>query len=236
MIEIYGTNSPNVIKVYIALEVTGFEYKVHPMNVLTGDQFDPAFAGLNPNKNVPVIIDHDGPDGKPITLCESGAILLYLNEKSGGKLAPTDKAAYWHAVQWLFQQHGGIGPMGGQLAHFLRFAPPGLPPYPEERYRSENNRLYDLYDGQIAKHPFIAGDSFSVADMAIWPWIVYHELHGLDLNRRKHLKDWFDRVGAMPAVQRAVAVHGSPITNAAVAEVDPDALDKFFIRGKYAFS
>ena len=126
--------------------------------------------------------------------------------------------------------------MGGQLAHFLRFAPPGLPPYPEERYRSENNRLYDLYDAQIAQHPFIAGDSFSVADMAIWPWIVYHELHGLDLKRRSHLNEWFWRVSEMPAVQRAVAVHGSPITNAAVAEVDPDALDRFFIRGKYAFS
>ncbi|MBA3053790.1 MAG: hypothetical protein FP826_02380 [Sphingomonadales bacterium] len=235
MIEIWGTNSPNVVKVYIALEEAGLEYKVHPMNVLEGDQFDPEFVKRNPNKKVPVIVDHDGPDGEPFTLCESGACLLYLNEKSGGKLAPKDKAGYWHAVQWLFQQHGGIGPMGGQLAHFARFAPPGLDPYPEQRYRSENNRLYDLYDSQIAKHKFIAGDTFSVADMAIWPWIVYHELHGLDLKRRTHLQDWFDRVHDIPSVRRAEAVHGSPISNAEVGEVDPDALDRFFIRGKYAF-
>jgi len=236
MIEVYGTNSPNVIKVYIALEEAGLEYEVRPMDVLRGDQFAPAFVRLNPNKKVPVIVDRDGPDGEPYVLCESGACLLYLNEKSGGKLAPTDKAGYWRAVQWVFQQHGGMGPMGGQLAHFVRFAPKGLDPYPEQRYRSENNRLYDLYDAQVAGQKFIAGDTFSVADMAIWPWIVYHELHGLDLDRRTHLRAWFDRVHDIPSVRRAEAVHGSPYTQEHVEAVDPDALDRFFVRGKYAFA
>jgi len=232
MIDVYGTNSPNIIKVYIALEETGTPYNVIEMSVLEGDQFKPEFTALNPNQKVPVIVDHDGYGGKPFTLFESGAILLYISEKTG-KLVPADPEGRMKAIQWLFQQHGGMGPMGGQLAHFYRFAPKGLDPYSEQRYRSENNRLYDLYDSQLALRPYIAGDSFTIADIAIWPWIVYHKLHNLDLDRRKHLKAWFDKIAARESVQRAVAVHGPPIPTSEVDATDSDLLDRFFIRGKY---
>jgi GSH-dependent disulfide-bond oxidoreductase len=236
MIQVYGMTSPNVVKVYIALEACGFDYQVTMVNVYDGEQHTPEFRALNPNGKVPIVVDPDGPDGKSITLFESGAILLYLNEKSGGKLAPKDPAGYWRAVTWLFQQHGGLGPMGGQLAHFYRFAPPGLDPYAEQRYRSENNRLYDLYDGELAQRPFIAGDTFTFADIAIWPWIVYHPFHGLDLKRRTHLNDWFERVGEIEAVKRGVAVHGPPLARPKVHDLDPDAMDRFFNRGRYTYT
>lgn len=232
MIEVYGLNSPNVVKIYIALEEVGLPYEVKPIDVFRGEQFTPEFLSLNPNAKVPVLVDPDGPDGAPITLFESGAILLYLAEKTG-QLLPTDPRARLRAIQWLFHQHAGLGPMGGQLAHFKRFAPKGLDPYSEQRYRSENNRLYDLYDRQLGERAYLGGDSYSIADIAVWPWIVYHELHLLDLRRRKNLSEWYDRLGAREAVQRAAAVHGKPHSQATIDATPSDDLDRFFIRGKY---
>ena len=236
MIDVYGFSGPNIMKVHIALEETGLPYKSIEVNVLKSDQFTPEFTALNPNQKIPVIVDHDGYGGKPFTLFESGAILLYISEKTG-KLVPADPEGRMKAIQWLFQQHGGMGPMGGQLAHFYRFAPKGLNvEYSEKRYRSENNRLYDLYDSQLALRPYIAGDSFTIADIAIWPWIGYHELHNLDLNRRKHLKAWYDKIAERESVKRVQAAYdGRLMSNSEIEEEasSPDALDRFFRRGKY---
>jgi GST-like protein len=233
MIELYATHSPNVVKVFIALEETGLPYRETWRNVLAQEQFTPEFIELNPNSKLPVIVDDEGPDGQPLTLFESGAILVYLADKAG-QLIPKDKAGYFRTLQWVFHQHAGLGPMGGQLAHFVRFAPAGLDPYSEQRYRTENNRLYDLYDSELAKRPYIAGDTFTIADIAVWPWVCYAEIHGLDLDRRKHFKAWFDKVAARPAVQRIIARFGWPQKAARLDQVSQDDRDRFFGRGKFA--
>jgi GST-like protein len=233
MIDFHGTRSPNSIKVFIALEEMGLPYEVFRIDVMAQEQFTPEFTRLNPNQKAPVIVDHDGPDGQPFTIFESGAILAYLADKTG-QLIPQDKAGRFRTLQWVFHQHAGLGPMSGQLAHFLRFAPPGLDPYSEQRYRSENNRLYDLYDGELAKRPYIAGDSYTIADVAVWPLICHAEMHGLDLARRKHFKAWFDRVAERPAVRGIIDRFGWPKDRAEVGPADPDAVDRFFGRGKYA--
>ncbi len=234
MIDVYGMQSPNVMKIHIALEEMGLPYKPIWTDVLRGENHTPEFTALNPNRRVPVIVDHDGPEGKPFTLFESGAILLYLVDKTG-KLAPKGKEGYFRTVQWVFHQHGGLGPMGGQLAHFVRFAPPGLDPYSEQRYRSENNRLYDLYDSELAKRPYLAGDDFTIADIAVWPWVTYYERHRLDLDRRKHFRAWYDKIGARPAVKRVMDWLAS-IKKETPETMTADDNDRFFYRGKYARS
>lgn len=233
MIDVYGMESPNAVKIYIALEEMGLPYRNHFVDVLHNENYEPWFTALNPVRKVPVIVDEDGPDGTPFTLFESGAILLYLAEKTG-KLIPADKAGRYITVQWVFQQHGLMGPMGGQLAHFLRFAPDCKDPYPEQRYRTQNNILYDLYDGELAKRPYIAGDEFTIADCAIWPWICYHELHQLDLDARKHLRAWFDKVGERPAVRKVTEMIGKLKSTAGVmGSMTEDHQDLFFARGKH---
>jgi GST-like protein len=231
MIEFYTTSSPNAVKVHIALEELGLAYREIRLNPLRQEQFTLEFTRLDPNQKLPVIVDQEGPGGEPLTLFESGAILVYLADKTG-RLVPQDKAGYYRALQWVFHQHGGLGPMGGQLAHFVRFAPPGLDPYPEQRYRSENNRLYDLYDSQLAQRPYIAGEDYSIADIAVWPWVCYAEIHGLDLARRKHFKAWFDRIAEREAVRRIIDRFGWPQPGP-LSTTDTDAADRFFGRGKY---
>jgi len=215
------------------LEETALAYRETWVNVLGQEQFAPEFIKLNPNSKLPVIVDDDGPGGQPLTLSESGAILVYLADKTE-QLIPKDKAAYFKTLQWVFHQHGGLGPMGGQLAHFVRFAPPEAGAYPEQRYRTENNRLYDLYDSELARRPYIAGEAFTIADIAVWPWVCYAEIHGLDLDRRPHFKDWFWRIAERPAVKRIVDRFGWPQKTARIDQVSQDNRDRFFGWGKYA--
>ena len=167
MIELYGMGSPNVVKVYIALEELDLPYNVHPVDVFTGKQFDDAFLKLNPNAKVPRIVDADGPGGKPYTVFESGAILLYLAEKTG-KLLPADTAGKFDAIQWMMVQMTGVGPMFGQYVHFMRFAPAGND-YAKSRYATQVHRVFEVIDHRLGGVPYLAGDEYSIADAATYP-------------------------------------------------------------------
>ena len=168
MIELYGMGSPNVVKIYIALEELGLPYNVHPVDVFTGKQFDAAFLKLNPMAKVPVITDSDGPGGKPCTLFESGAILLYLAEKAG-KLLPRDMAAKYEAIEWMMVQMTTVGPMFGQHVHFVRFAPAGND-YSKSRYATQVHRVFEAIDRRLAEKPFLGGAEYGIADIATYPW------------------------------------------------------------------
>jgi GST-like protein len=206
--------SPNVVKIYLALEEMGLPYRVHPVDVFAEQQFSPEFLRLNPNAKVPVIVDPEGPGGKPYTCFESGAILLYLAEKSGTFL-PKDLRGRVEVTQWLFWQVGGLGPMAGQNHHFSRHAPEKLP-YAIERYVNETNRLYGVLNKRLAEREFIAG-TYSIADMAAYPWIVPYEAQGQNLSDFPHLKRWFEAIKSRPATLRAyergAAVNPNPTVN-----------------------
>ena len=203
MIDLYTWTTPNGRKVSIMLEETGLAYRVKPVNIGKGEQFAPEFLAISPNNRIPAIVDHDGPQGKPMPLFESGAILLYLAHKTG-KFLPTDVTRQFHAIQWLMFQMGGIGPMFGQAHHFLRAAPEPVP-YAIERYTTEARRLYKVLDQQLQGQPYLAGD-YSIADIATYPWIARHEWHKVDLADFPAVQQWFGRVGARPAVQKGMAV------------------------------
>ncbi|MCW5700893.1 MAG: glutathione S-transferase N-terminal domain-containing protein, partial [Rhodospirillales bacterium] len=168
MIDLYTWSTPNGFKVSILLEELGLPYKVFPINIGAGDQFDPAFLKLNPNNKIPVIVDHDGPNGEPLALMESGAILMYLAEKSG-KLMPAETVQRYTVIQWLMFQMGGLGPMLGQNHHFRRYAPETIP-YAVDRYTREATRLYRVLDARLGEEEYLAGD-YSIADIASYPWI-----------------------------------------------------------------
>jgi GST-like protein len=203
MIDLHTWTTPNGRKVSIMLEETGLAYRVTPVNIGKGEQFAPDFLAISPNNRIPAIVDHDGPQGKPMPLFESGAILLYLAYKTG-KFLPTDVAQQFQVVQWLMFQMGGIGPMLGQAHHFLRAAPEPVP-YAIERYTTEARRLYKVLDQQLQGQPYLAGD-YSIADIATYPWIARHEWHKVDLADFPAVQQWFGRVGARPAVQKGMAV------------------------------
>ena len=169
MIDVYTWATPNGHKVHIMLEECGLEYKVHPINIGAGDQFGEAFLKISPNNKIPAIVDSDGPDGKPISLFESGAILLYLAGKTS-KFLPEDVRGKYDALQWLMFQMGGVGPMLGQAHHFRIYAPEKIE-YAVNRYTNEAKRLYGVIDKQLSTHPWLAGDSYSIADMATFPWL-----------------------------------------------------------------
>ena len=198
-IDLYYWPTPNGWKISIFLEEAGLPYTVKPINIGAGDQFDPDFLKLNPNNKMPVITDPDGPEGQPITLFESGAILLYLAEKTG-QFLPTSTRDRYQVIQWLMFQMGGIGPMLGQAHHFRQYAPEQVP-YAIDRYTNEATRLYRVLDKQLETAEFIAG-AYSIADMAIFPWILPYERQGQDMANTPNLKRWFDAVQARPAVQR----------------------------------
>ena len=200
MIDAYSWPTPNGHKVHIMLEECGLKYRVHAVNIRVGDQFKPDFLKVSPNNRIPAIVDSDGPDGKPISLFESGAILLYLAEKTG-KFIPAEARGKVTVTQWLFWQMGGLGPMAGQNHHFAIFAPEKIP-YAIDRYVKETARLYGVLDRQLAKGPYIAGD-YSIADMAAYPWIVPYERQSQKLEDFPHLKRWFETMQARPAVIRA---------------------------------
>jgi len=198
MIDLYYWTTPNGHKITIFLEEAGLEYRIHPIDIGAGDQFSSEFLKISPNNKIPAIIDQEPLDaGEPLALFESGAILLYLAEKSR-KFLPIAPRARHRAQQWLFWQMGGFGPMLGQNHHFSQYAPEEIP-YAIERYQKETERLYGVLDDQLATAEFVAGD-YSVADMAIYPWVVSHEKQGIDLTEFCRVQRWFTRIAQRPAV------------------------------------
>lgn len=208
MIDIYSWPTPNGHKVHIMLEACGLQlgrdWRAHPVNIGAGEQFAPDFLKVSPNNKIPALVDSDGPDGRPISLFESGAILIYLAAKTG-KLMPKGEREKYQVLQWLMFQMAGVGPMLGQAHHFRIYALDKIP-YAYDRYTKEAKRLYGVMDRQLQHHPHIAGKSLSVADVAIYPWVRSWENQGIDWADHPHLKTWFDRLNARPAFQRGVAV------------------------------
>jgi len=201
MIDVYYWGTPNGLKIRLFVEEAGLPYRIIPVDIGKGEQFDPEFLKIAPNNRIPAIVDQDPEDGgAPISLFESGAILLYLAEKIG-RFIPADIRGRAQVLQWLFWQVAGLGPMAGQNGHFSHYAPEKLP-YAIERYVKETNRLYGVLDRQLAGREYVAGD-YSIADMACYPWIVSHERHGQNLDDFPALKRWFHRIRERPACQRA---------------------------------
>ena len=212
MIDLYYWTTPNGHKVTLFLEEAGLDYNIIPVNISKGEQFDPAFLAIAPNNRIPAIVDRNPADGaEPVSLFESGAILLYLAEKTG-QFIPTDLRGRVDVLQWLFWQMGGLGPMAGQNHHFVQYAPEPIP-YAIDRYVKETNRLYGVLNKRLADREFIAGE-YSIADMACYPWIVPHERQRQDIHAFPHLKRWFDAIAQRPAVIRAYekgkAVNATP--------------------------
>jgi GST-like protein len=203
MIDLYTWSTPNGRKVSILLEELGLPYRVHPINIGKDDQFKPEFIKINPNSKIPAIVDPDGPDGKPYSMMESGAILIYLADKTGKLLAKNGRTRY-AALQWLMFQMGGVGPMFGQTHHFLRAAKEPVP-YAIERYGKETRRLYGVLDSHLKDNAYLAGD-YSIADIATYPWVARHEWHKVELVDFPAVKRWYDAISARPAVKKGMDV------------------------------
>ena len=205
MIDVYSWPTPNGHKVHIMLEECDLPYQTHAIHIGRGDQFQPDFLKISPNNKIPAIVDSDGPDGQPIALFESGAILLYLAAKVG-RFLPQDVRQRYDVLQWLMFQMGGVGPMLGQAHHFRIYAPEKIP-YAVDRYTNEARRLYGVMNEQIRRTgAYIAGPDYSIADIAIYPWLRSWQNQGIDWADFPQLKDWFDRVGARPSVRRGEQV------------------------------
>ena len=220
MVEVYSWATPNGHKVHIMLEECGLPYRAHAVNIGTGDQFEPEFLAISPNNKIPAITDPDGPGGQPISLFESGAILLYLAGKTG-KFMPEDVRAKYEVLQWLMFQMGGVGPMLGQAHHFRIYAPEKIP-YAIDRYTNEAQRLYGVMNRRLAKSRYLGGPEYSIADIAVFPWLRSWKNQGINWNDHPHLKGWFDEIAARPAVQRGVEVLADlrkPITDDQAREV-----------------
>jgi GST-like protein len=203
MIDLYTWTTPNGRKVSVMLEECGLSYTAHKVNIGQNEQFKPEFLAISPNNRIPAIVDSDGPDGKPIHLFESGAILVYLAGKTG-RFLPASARCKYEALQWLMWQMGGVGPMFGQAHHFLRSAPEQVP-YGIKRYTDEARRLYGVLDRRLAEAAYMAGE-YSIADIATYPWIARHEWHKVDLAEFPNVKRWYDTIGRRPAVARGMAV------------------------------
>ncbi len=206
MIEFYTWGTPNGRKASIMLEEVGLPYNVHRIDIGKDDQFKPEYVALNPYSKIPAIVDPDGPDGEPLKLFESGAILVYLAEKTG-KLLPAALRPKYITLQWVMFQMGAVGPFFGQVHHFLRAAKVEVP-YAIERYSKEKDRIYGVLDRRLGEAPYLAGDEYTIADIATYPWVARYEWHKTDLNTLPSVKRWFDTVGARPAVKRGMAVPG----------------------------
>ena len=203
MIDLYTWGTPNGRKVSIMLEETGLPYRVHKIDISKGDQFKPEYIAINPNSKIPAIVDPEGPGGKPLVLFESGAILIYLAEKTG-KFVPKDPVARYVVLEWLMFQMGGVGPMFGQVHHFLRAAPEPVP-YAIERYGKETRRLYVVLDARLEKADYLAG-AYSIADIATYPWVARHEWHKVALADFPNVERWYRKIEARPAVARGMQV------------------------------
>ena len=224
MLTVHSWPTPNGHKVHVMLEECGLrhgrDWQAVAVNIGSGDQFKPDFLAISPNNKIPALVDPDGPDGKPIALFESGAILLYLAAKTGKFLPKTDRLKF-QVLQWLMFQIGGVGPMIGQTHHFRQYAPEKID-YAIQRYTNETRRLYGVMDKQLADSKFIACNQYSIADIAIFPWLRNWQNHGIDWADYPHLQAWFDRIAARPAVQRGVQVLADlrrPITDDRAREV-----------------
>ena len=204
MIEVYSWPTPNGHKVHIMLEECGLPYIPHAVDIGAGDQFKPGFLSISPNNKIPAIVDHNGPDGHAISLFESGAILLYLASKTGKFLGETDREKFT-TMQWLMFQMGGVGPMLGQAHHFRVYAPEKID-YAINRYTNEAKRLYGVIDKQLSEHAYLAGNSYTIADIATFPWIRSWEKQGIIIDDYPYLKKWFETISERPAVQRGVEV------------------------------
>jgi GST-like protein len=200
MIDLYTWATPNGRKVSIALEELGLPYEVHPVNIARGEQFSEAFTEINPNQKIPAIVDREN----GLKLMESGAILMYLAQKAG-RMLPEDSTAYWDTVQWLMWQKSAFGPMLGLALHYLKFNP-GKSTYSEERFRAETHRLYGVLDRQLADREFMIGDSYTIADIASWPWVARHEFQSVDLGDYPRVLDWYLKIARRPAVAKGWAV------------------------------
>jgi GSH-dependent disulfide-bond oxidoreductase len=232
MIDLYALTSPNVQKIYIMLEETNLPYKEHFVDVWKGDQYGPDFTKINPNSKIPAIVDQEGPGGKPYTVIESGAILLYLAEKSG-KFLPKDPAKRYDVLQWMMVQMTGIGPMFGQYTHFKLFAPKDKDnSYAMARYQTEVKRLYEVLEKRLAKSAYLGGDEYSIADIATFPWTRNHEMQNVKLDEHPNIKRWFNAIAERPAVKAALTKIGAIKSNRDNASEEQK--DRFFNRGKYA--
>ena len=231
MIDIYSWATPNGHKVHIMLEECGQrlgrDWQAHPINIGTGDQFQPAFLEISPNNKIPAMVDPKGPNGKPMHLFESGAILLYLASKFN-RFLPKSDAAKFETLQWLMFQMGGVGPMLGQAHHFRIYAPEKID-YAYDRYTNEAKRLYGVLDKQVQKHPYIAGKQYTVADIATFPWLRSWQNQGINWKNYPALRDWFYRVSERPAVKRG----GIVLAHLRKPLVDDQARQALFGKDQY---
>ena len=231
MIDVYSWATPNGHKVHIMLEECGYrlgkDWIAYAIDIGAGDQFEPDFLKISPNNKIPAIVDPNGPDGKPISIFESGAILLYLAAKTG-KFLPKSTRAKYDVLQWLMFQMGGLGPMLGQNHHFRIYAPEKID-YAINRYTNEAKRLYGVLDKQLSNHPFIAGKEYSIADIAIFPWTRNWKNQGIEIDEFPHFKKWFEKISARPAVRRGVEV----LTNLRKPLMDDKAKELLFGASQY---
>ena len=221
MINLYTASTPNGQKIHIMLEEAGLEYRAHFVSLREGGQFDPEFLKINPNNKIPAIIDHDGPGGQPVSVFESGCILLYLAEKTG-RFLPTEPRARIETLEWLFWQMGGFGPMLGQAHHFRAYAPERIQ-YAYDRYTNEARRLYQVLDNRLDGCAFVAADEFTIADMAIFPWCRLHGRQGQSLDDFPNVKRWFEAVAALALqLERVLSTlpeaKGTPVSRSAPAK------------------
>ena len=204
MIEVYSWATPNGHKIHIMLEECGLDYQAIPVDIGAGAQFAPEFLAISPNNKIPAIVDLDGPGGDPISIFESGAILVYLAAKTG-RFLPLDDRGRYATLEWLMFQMGSVGPMLGQTHHFRMYAPEKIP-YAIDRYSNETRRIYGVLDTRLGKSPFVAGDEYTIADIAIFPWLRSWQNQGIDFEDFPNVKAWFDGIASRPAVMRGVEV------------------------------
>ncbi len=205
MIDLYTWATPNGRKISIMLEELELQYCSQPIDIGKGVQFSDNFIAVNPNSKIPAIVDNDGPDGEPLTVFESAAILIYLAEKTGSDLLPRENQPRYQVMQWLMLQMGGVGPMFGQAHHYLRFAKEDVP-YAKKRYLDETRRLYGVLNGRLSETEFLAGACYTIADIATYPWIARYDWHEVDLNDFPAVKRWFDKLSTRPAIVRGMKI------------------------------
>ena len=232
MIDLYTCNTPNGQKIHIMLEEAGLDYKEHWVDIHKGEQFTPEFLAISPNNKIPAMLDHDGPTGAPLSMFESGAILLYLAKKTG-KFLPEDPGKHWDVMQWLMWQMAGFGPMLGQAHHFNAYAPMNpagavVLPYAQARYTNEAARLYGVLDRQLADHEYVAADAYSIADMAIFPWCRLYRRQEQNIDDFPNVKRWFALIAQRPAVERDMGK-----LEDIVEGFDPESWDNAFGDAQY---
>lgn len=228
MIDLYTWPTPNGLKLHITLEELGIPYIPHPVNIRKGEQFDPEFLKISPNNKIPAMIDQEGPDGKPYSMFESAAMMMYLAEKTG-QLLPSSTTGRYRVIQWLMFQMGHIGPMFGQYNHFNHYAQEKIQ-YAIDRYTNECLRLYGVLDKCLEENQYLTGDEYNIADIANYSWTYSYERRGFDLSGYDHVLRWLDTIGARPAVQRGIAILDEHRTT---TPPDKETLENYFGKTQY---